>query len=50
MIINEDDYLEHFGVKGLYWGVRKHKEPRVIIDVMILLNMAIVESNELTVP
>lgn len=26
MIINEDDYLEHFGVKGMKWGV--HKKPR----------------------
>lgn len=23
MIINEDDYLEHVGVKGMRWGVRK---------------------------
>lgn len=25
MIINEDEYLEHFGVKGMKWGVRKQK-------------------------
>lgn len=25
MIINEDDYLEHFGVKGMKWSVRKQK-------------------------
>ena len=25
MIINEDDYLEHFGVKDMKWGVRKQK-------------------------
>lgn len=23
MIIEEDDFLEHFGVKGMQWGVRK---------------------------
>ena len=26
MIIEEDVYLEHFGVKGMHWGVRK--EPK----------------------
>lgn len=26
MIINEDDYLEHFGVKGMKWGIRKKRE------------------------
>jgi len=26
MIIDEDDFLEHFGVKGQKWGVRKKRE------------------------
>ena len=25
MIINEDEYLEHFGVKGMKWGVRNER-------------------------
>lgn len=25
MIITEEDYIEHFGVKGMKWGVRKQK-------------------------
>ncbi len=25
MIIEEDIYLEHFGIKGMQWGVRKSK-------------------------
>lgn len=29
MIITEEDYLEHFGVKGMKWGVhKKRSEPR----------------------
>lgn len=27
MIISETDYLEHFGVKGMHWGVRKDRTP-----------------------
>ncbi len=23
MVVNEDDFLEHFGKKGMKWGVRK---------------------------
>lgn len=30
MIIEEDIYLEHFGVKGMRWGVRKKREPTTI--------------------
>lgn len=26
MIINEETYLEHFGVKGMQWGVRKDRK------------------------
>lgn len=26
MIIEETDYLEHFGVRGMRWGVRKQRE------------------------
>lgn len=25
MIINDDDYIEHFGVKGMKWGVRNER-------------------------
>lgn len=27
MIINEDIYIEHFGVKGMRWGVRNERKP-----------------------
>jgi hypothetical protein len=27
MIINEQDYIEHFGVKGMRWGVRNDDRP-----------------------
>jgi hypothetical protein len=27
MIIDEEDYLEHFGVKGMRWGVRNEERP-----------------------
>lgn len=26
MIIEEKDYLEHFGIKGMHWGTRKNRE------------------------
>jgi hypothetical protein len=25
MVISEEDYIEHFGVKGMHWGVRRGK-------------------------
>jgi len=28
VIITEADYLEHFGVKGMHWGVRKERRRR----------------------
>ena len=35
MIINEEDYLEHFGVKGMKWGVRKQKVLNAISEYKI---------------
>lgn len=32
MIINEDDYLEHFGVKGMKWGVRRKAKRLTKLD------------------
>lgn len=27
MKVNEDDYLMHYGVPGMHWGIRKYQEP-----------------------
>jgi hypothetical protein len=27
MIINDEVYLEHYGVKGMHWGIRNDREP-----------------------
>lgn len=32
MIINEEVYLEHFGVKGMHWGVRGTRRAQKRID------------------
>lgn len=34
MIITEEDYLEHFGVKGMKWGVRKKRYGRNPDDII----------------
>jgi len=31
-MINTDDFLEHYGVKGMRWGVRKQQAKRVSTD------------------
>jgi hypothetical protein len=36
VIIEEDIYLEHFGVKGMKWGVRKSSSPGLTEDQAVL--------------